>query len=185
MTLLILGLALWVLPHLFKRVAPAQRAALGDKGKGLVALLILAGVVLMVLGYRAAEFVPIYTPLPGMGHLNNTLMLVSVFLFGVGGTKGVLYPKMRHPMLWGQVIWAVAHLLVNGDLASLVLFGGVGAWALVQMALINAAGPWAKPAAGRGLKGDAMNLVGTLALFGVAALVHAWLGHPVFAGTYY
>ena len=55
-----------------------------------------------------------------MGHLNNTLMLVSIFLFGVGGTKGMLYPRMRHPMLWGTVIWSVSHLLVNGDVASLV-----------------------------------------------------------------
>lgn len=131
-----------------------------------------------------AAFVPVYDPLPGMGHANNTLMLVSVFLFGVGGTKGTLYPRMRHPMLWGQVIWAVAHLLVNGDLASVVLFGGIGLWALVQMALINAAGPWAWPAGGRGLKGDAMNLAGTILLFGLIALVHQWLGHPVFLGNY-
>ena len=185
MTLLILGLALWVLPHLFKRLAPARRASLGDRGKGLVALLIVAGVVLMVIGYRAADFVPVYTPLPGMGHLNNTLMPISVFLFGVGGTKGRLYTRIRHPMLWGQVLWAVAHLAVNGDLASIILFGGIGIWALLQMALINAAGPWQRPAAGRGIKGDAMNLVGTLLLFGAIAMVHQWLGHPVFEGTYY
>ena len=56
-------------------------------------VLLLLAVVLMVVGYRAAEWVPVYTPLPGMGHLNNTLMLVSLFLFGVGGTKGTLYPQ--------------------------------------------------------------------------------------------
>ena len=184
MLLLVLGLILWIAPHLLKRLAPGLRAGWGDRGRGVIALLILAGVVLMVLGYRSAAFVPVYDPLPGMGHANNTLMLVSVFLFGVGGTKGTLYPRMRHPMLWGQVIWAVAHLLVNGDLASVVLFGGIGLWALVQMALINAAGPWARPAGGRGLKGDAMNLAGTVVLFGLIALVHQWLGHPVFLGNY-
>ena len=119
-----------------------------------------------------------------MGHLNNTLMLIALFLFGVGGTKGTLYPKMRHPMLWGAVTWAVAHLLVNGDAASIVLFGGMGLWALISMVLINRAGPWGAPTNGRGIKGDVMNLAGTLILFGVITMIHAWLGHPVFLGTY-
>ena len=184
MTLLILGLALWWAAHLFKRLAPGAREGMGDKGRAVVALAVLAAVVLMVLGYRGAEFVPVYTPLPGMGHANNTLMLVSVFLFGVGGTKGTLYTRMRHPMLTGQILWSVAHLLVNGDLASIVLFGGIGLWAVLQMVLINAAGPWARPRKGRGLKGDAMNLAGTLVLFGLIAWIHALLGHPVFLGNY-
>jgi len=183
MTLLILGLLLWWAAHLFKRAAPEARANLGDRGKGYVAIALGAALVLMVIGYRGAEFVPVYSPLPGMGHANNTLMLISVFLFGVGGTKGTLYPRMRHPMLWGTVIWSVAHLLVNGDVASLVLFGGIGLWALVEMAVINRT-PWQRPAAGRGIKGDAMNLVGTLVLFGLIAAVHIWLGYNPFLGTY-
>lgn len=183
MTLILLGLVLWIVPHVLKRLTPGLRARMGDPGKGAIALAIVLGVVAMVIGYRGAEIVPVYAPLPGMGHLNNTLMLVSVFLFGVGGTKGVLYTRMRHPMLWGQVIWAVAHLLVNGDQASVLLFGGLGLWALGTMALINRT-PWVRPVGGRGIKGDAMNLVGTVALFGVIALIHGWLGHPVFLGNY-
>ena len=184
MLLLSLGLILWIAPHVLKRLAPGLRDSMGDRGKGLIALLIVIGVVLMVIGYRSAEFVPLYDPLPGMGHANNTLMLISVFLFGVGGTKGTLYTRMRHPMLTGQILWAVAHLLVNGDLASVVLFGGIGLWAVAQMVLINAAGPWQRPKSGRGVKGDAMNLVGTLVLFGLIAWIHALLGHPVFVGNY-
>ncbi|MDP3341512.1 NnrU family protein [Frigidibacter sp.] len=183
MTLLILGLLLWWAAHLFKRAAPDVRANLGDRGKGYVALALGAALVLMVIGYRGAEFMPVYTPLPGMGHANNTLMLISVFLFGVGGTKGTLYPKMRHPMLWGTVIWSVAHLLVNGDVASLVLFGGIGLWALVEMTVINRT-PWQRPAPVRGIKGDAMNLVGTLVLFGLIAAIHIWLGYNPFLGNY-
>ena len=181
---LILGLALWVCAHTFKRVAPGARAGMGDKAKLVVAVALLLAVVLMVIGYRSADWVSVYTPLPGMGHANNALMLVSLFLFGVGGTKGTLYPKMRHPMLWGAVLWAVAHLLVNGDQASLVLFGGIGIWALAEMVLINRAEVWVAPTNGRGIKGDAMNLVGTVVLLGVIALIHQWLGHPVFLGTY-
>lgn len=178
------GLALWVAAHLYKRLAPERRAQMGDKAKGIVAVLLVVSVVLMVLGYRSAETVALYSPVPGIGHFNNALMLVSVYLFGMGGTKGVLYPRMRHPMLWGTVIWAVAHLLVNGDLSSLVLFGGILVWAVAEMLAINRAERWTPPTNGRGIRGDAMNLVGTLALFGVIAAVHTWLGYSPFLGTY-
>ncbi len=181
MTILIAGVALFIAAHVLKRLAPGLHHSLG---KGGVAAVLVVAVILMIWGYRAAPLDPVYTPLPGMGHLNNTLMLVSVFLFGVGGTKGTLYTRMRHPMLWGTFLWAVAHLLVNGDVASLVLFGGLGLWAVLEMLLINAAGPWARPVAGRGIKGDAMNLVGTLVLYGLIAGVHIWLGHNPFLGTY-
>lgn len=184
MILLILGVVLWSVAHLFKRIAPGPRAAMGDAGKGAVALALAVSIVLMVIGYRGAESAPVYTPLPGMGHANNTLMLVSIFLFGVGGTKGTLYPRMRHPMLWGMVTWAVAHLLVNGDLASIILFGGLAIWAFAEMVAINASGPWQRPAAGRGIKGDLMNLAGTLILYGLIAGIHIWLGHNPFLGTY-
>ena len=184
MVLLILGLALWIGGHLFKRIAPARRAAMGERGKGVVGLVLLLSVVLMVIGYRGAPYVPVYDPLPGMGHVNNTLMLLAVFLFGVGGTKGLLYPRMRHPMLWGTVIWAVAHLLVNGDLASVILFGGIGLWALGAMQVINRAQPWTPPTGGRGFRGDLMNLAGTAVLYGVISAIHIWLGHNPFMGTY-
>ncbi len=181
MSVLIVGVALFIAAHVLKRLLPG----LHDKlGKGGVAAVLVVSVILMIWGYRTAPFEPVYTPLPGMGHLNNTLMLVSIFLFGVGGTKGTLYNRMRHPMLWGTVIWSVAHLLVNGDVAALVLFGGLGLWAFLEMALINAAGPWVRPTEGRGIKGDAMNLVGTLVLYGLIAGVHVWLGHNPFLGTY-
>ena len=185
MLILSLGVALWIGAHLFKRLAPVRRAALGDAAKGPIAMVLLVALVLMVWGYIRADLVPVYMPLPGMGHANNTLMLISLFLFGVGGTKGTLYPRMRHPMLWGAVIWAVAHLLVNGDLAAIILFGGILVWALVEMGLINLAAPWTAPAAGRGIKGDAMNLAGTLVLYGLIAYAHIWLGHSPFLGSYY
>ncbi|PZQ96739.1 MAG: hypothetical protein DI533_14215 [Cereibacter sphaeroides] len=183
MVWLILGVALWWGAHFFRRIAPAARASLGDRGKGLVALLLVLSVVFMVLGYRSADFIYVYSPPPGARHLNNLLMLFAVFLFGVGGTKGLLYPRMRHPMLWGTVIWSVAHLMVNGDLASLILFGGIGAWAIVTMIVINRSDIWVPPVNGRGIRGDVMNLFGTVALYAVIAGVHIWLGYNPFMGT--
>lgn len=184
MILLILGVFLWIAVHSFKRLSPARRAAMGDKGKGPIALLILLSVVLMVIGYRRAWVDNLYDPIAGMGHLNNLLMLISIYLFGVTPAKSVLADKIRHPMLWGVVVWAVAHLLVNGDWASVILFGGMIFWAVSSMALINKAeGPWQRPAPGA-IKGDIRNLVITLVIYGVIVGIHFWLGHPTFAGTY-
>ena len=74
--------------------------------------------------------------------------------------------------------------LVNGDLASILLFGGIGLWAVVAMAAINRAGPWTRPTDGRGVKGDVMNLVGTVVLYAIIAGIHFWLGHNPFLGTF-
>jgi uncharacterized membrane protein len=174
--LLILGIALWIGAHFFKRLAPEQRAALGEKGKGPVALGILAGLVLMVIGYRMAPFVPVWNPPLFLIHLNNLLMLLAVLLFGMSATTGRLRGRMRHPMLAGVKTWAVAHLLVNGDLASILLFGSMLGWAVASVILINKAGPWVDRPAPGGAKGDVKLVVITMVVYGVIAAIHAWLG---------
>ncbi len=184
MTLLVLGILLMAIPHLLKRIVPASHEMLGDKAFWIVGATSTLALIMVIIGYRAADFIPIYTPMAGMGHLNNLLMLIAIYMFGVSGTKGVLYPKTRHPMLLGTLIWAAAHLLVNGDVASLILFGGIGIWTLLSIIAIDRTTEWTPPTNGRGIKGDAMNIVGTLVLFGVIAMVHIWLGHSPFLGTY-
>lgn len=184
MTLLLVGMVLWVGAHFFKRLAPERRAAMGDSGKAAVAITVLVSLVLIVLGYRAAPVVAVFTPLPGIGHLNNLLMLLAMVVFGLGAVKGVLWTKIRHPQLTAVTIWAFGHLLVNGDLASLVLFGGMLFWAVAQMGLINRAeGKWLRPAPG-GWGKDGKAVVIGLIFFAVAAGVHIWLGHNPFLGTY-
>lgn len=179
MTLLILGLALWVVPHLLKRVAPEMRAGWGERAKGPLSLAMVAGIVLMVIGYRAAEGAVFWGRSPAMVGINNLLMLGSVYLFAASGMKTALARKMRHPMLWATVLWALAHVLVNGDTPSFVLFGGIAVWALVSMALINRAGPWVVPAP-KPAKFEAMALAGTLIVYGAIAGVHYALGYPTF-----
>ena len=130
MTLLTLGVILWAAAHFFKRLAPGVRAPMGDKGKGLVAVAIVASLLMMIFGYRGAEFIHVWAPPTWTVHLNNLMMLIAVFVYGMSATKGRLRGKMRHPQLTAVKIWAVAHLLVNGDLASIILFGGMLAWAV-------------------------------------------------------
>lgn len=179
MTLLILGLALWVVPHVLKRVAPDLRAGWGEKAKGPLSLAMVAGIVLMVIGYRAAEGAFFWGRTPAMVGVNNLLMLASIYLFAASGMKTAVARRMRHPMLMATVLWALAHVLVNGDTPSFVLFGGIAAWALVSMLLINRAGPWTPPAP-KPAKFEAMALAGTVIVYGVIAGVHTWLGYPTF-----
>lgn len=179
MPLLILGLLLWSVPHLLKRLAPKMRAGWGERGKGPLSLAMLAGIVLMVIGYRSAEGAFFWGRSPAVVGINNLLMLGSVYLFAASGMKTALARKMRHPMLWGTVLWAAGHLLVNGDVPSFVLFGGIAVWALMSMALINRAGPWVPPAA-KPAKFEAMALAGTLIVYGAIVGVHYALGYPTF-----
>ena len=128
MTLLISGIALWWAAHFFKRVAPDVRAKLGDPGKGLVAVLILVSVVLMVMGYRSWDSTVYWTRSGALVGVNNLLMIAAFYIYATGGPgpgkpRVWLGTKLRHPQLTGFSIWAIAHLLVNGDVASFVLFG--------------------------------------------------------------
>lgn len=182
MTILILGLALWVLAHFFKRLSPGGRSGLAARfgdgpAKGIVAALIALSLILMIWGYRTGDWTAVYTPPTWGVHLNNLLMFAAIALFGMGSSKGRARSWLRHPMLTGVVVWAVAHLLVNGDAQSVVLFGGLGLWAIAEMVVINrTAGPWVRPEPGP-VKGDIRLLVIALVLYGVIAAIHTWLGY--------
>ena len=136
MTLLILGVALWWAAHLFKRLAPGPRARMGNAGRGVAAVLILLSVVLMVVGYRGAETVQLWHPPAFLTHVNNLLMVFAFYLYAADGLKTAVTRKIRHPQLTAFKTWTVAHLLVNGDLASVILFGGLLAWAVVTALIV-------------------------------------------------
>lgn len=184
MLILILGVALWWAPHLWKRLVPDHRAQYGGKGRGLVTGLLLLSVILMVWGYRTADGPVWWGPSPALKGINNLLVLIAVYLFAAAGMKTAITRRIRHPQLLGFALWAFAHLLVNGDLASFILFGGLMLWALVSIAIINRAEPgWnpsTQPVAGR--RKEAMAIIGTLVVYAVIALVHTWLGYNPFGG---
>ncbi len=180
MTLLITGLALWVAAHWFKRILPGLRGRMGNAGKGVMALLIVGSIVLMVIGYRAAPVDFVYDSPVWFRHINNTLMLFAVILSGMGKSDGRSAGWLRHPMLWSVVVWAVAHLLVNGDVASLVLFGGMGVWALASMLLINLQdGPWQRPVNGV-WAADIKLVMVSVVFYGVIAGIHHFIGPSPF-----
>ena len=176
MTLIVLGLALWWGAHLFKRLAPARRAAMGDAGKGLVTVVLLASVVLMVMGYRGNTAPDLWYPPAFLTHVNNLLMLFAVYLYAASGMKTRITRVIRHPQLTAVKTWAIGHLLVNGDLASVILFGGILAWAVVEVILINRAvprGPLPEPAS---VGKEIGAVVGAVVVLVLIMLVHNWLG---------
>lgn len=181
MILLSLGLILWIAAHYFKRLMPQKRAAMGEKGKGLIAVSIILSLLLMIFGYRWAEFIPVWSPPAFLTHINNLLMLVAFFLFGMSATTGRLRGKMRHPQLAAVKTWAIAHLLVNGDLASIVLFGGILAWAVGSVILINRTSDWVRPEPGEAKK-DILLVVITLVTFTIVTIIHTMLGVSPFGG---
>ena len=181
MTLIFLGLLLWTATHWMKRLAPGLRARLtnryGEQGsRGFISGAILISIAMMTVGYKNADLTFVYE-LPGwVRGVNNLLMLLVMMLMGMGRSRGRLRAALRHPMLTGVVVFAIAHLLVNGDVPSLVLFGGLGLWALITIRIINAQdGTWTRPEPGP-ISGDVKLFVIALVIYAIIAGLHMLLG---------
>ncbi|SNR25290.1 hypothetical protein EYF88_01125 [Paracoccus sediminis] len=182
MVLLISGVALWWAAHLFKRMAPERRAALGDKGKGLVAVLLILSVVLMVMGYQRAGGPVWWGPSPALVGINNLLVLLAFYLYAADGMKTRVTAWLHHPQLTAFSLWAVAHLLVNGDLPSFILFGGLLVWAQVEIVLLNRAGAWKRRTGPFPVRKEIMAAVGAVVVMLVVGLIHGWAGPWPFGG---
>jgi len=183
MTLLVLGVVLFALVHWLPVVGRPVRekmvAAMGlGPYKGVFTLLIVGSIVLMVFGWRAVIPEAVYDPPVWGAHLALLLMFVVMVLFVASGGKSVVRQWIRHPMLTAMVLWAVTHLLANGENRSLVLFGGIGLWALLTIPLTNRRdGPRERPERGP--------LAGEIKLLVISAVVYAVVlfAHPFFTGV--
>ncbi len=186
MAVLILGLVLFLGIHSVRICAPGwreQKLQQWGEGrwKGLYSVVSIAGFILIVWGYAQAwpNAADLYEPPVWMKHVAALLMLFSlVFLMVSQVPAGRIKAMVGHPMLLAVKIWAVAHLLANGDTASVLLFGTFLIWAvfdLVSARRRERAG-LAQPAIAGPLRNDAIAIVVGLALY--AALVgglHVWL----------
>lgn len=85
--ILILGVALWWAAHFFKRIAPTARVRLGNPGKGLVAAALAVSILLMILGYRGAQFVPVWQP--PAGAIGGDVMLIVITLVTFAAISGI------------------------------------------------------------------------------------------------
>jgi uncharacterized membrane protein len=184
MGVLVIGLLVFLGVHSVRVLLPGWRGALmrrlgEQRFKGLYALASAIGLGLIIWGFARASADPIvvYTPHPGLRSVTAVLMLVALILALASNLPaGRIKRSVRHPLLIGTIMFAVAHLISNGDLAGVLLFGGFLLWAL--MTLVNSlrrvqpAVSSAPPA----LAGDAGAILGGLVLYGLFVWrLHLWL----------
>lgn len=183
MDMLVLGLALFLGTHSIAIAAPGLRnravARLGEGGwKGLYAVLSLAGFVLLVYGFGIARHSPVvlYTPPRFLRHVTFLFMLPVFPLIFAAYLPGRIKSAMKHPMLAAVKFWAFAHLLSNGTLADVVLFGAFLAWAVIDRISLKRRAPLAPRVAPAGPFNDLIAVLLGLAVYGLfIGWAHRWL----------
>jgi uncharacterized membrane protein len=184
MLYLILGLVIFLGVHSVEIVSPTLRsravARLGEKPyKGAYSLLSIMGFVLLVWGYGVARQDPIlvYAPPVWMRHLTLLLMLPVFPLLLAAYLPGRIKAAVKHPMLAAVKAWALAHLLANGMLADVLLFGGFLLWAVAdRISVKRRAVVRPVPGPPPGKYNDLIAVVGGLALYVLFVFwLHTWL----------
>ncbi|HRE20706.1 MAG TPA: NnrU family protein [Rhabdaerophilum sp.] len=189
---LVLGLVLFFAGHILSRIGSLRAdliARLGMGGyRGFYSALALAGFGLIVYGfghYRASGMIPVWNSPRWMAHLVIPLMWASFVLLAATWLPGAIKAKAKHPMLAAVKIWAFSHLLANGDLGSILMFGSFLLWAVMaRIALKKSGGTEVMPGAGTlagGRRNDILAvLVGTgLALGFITGLHRFLIGVPI------
>ena len=186
MSLLVLGLILFLGVHSVRIVSDGWRARMlarvGEHAwKGVYSLLSGLGLVLIVWGYGLARRAPVvlWEPPPGMRHLAGLLTLAAfVGIAAAYVPRNAIKASLHHPMVLGVKVWALAHLLANGTLADVLLFGGFLAWAVFDFRAARrrdrAAGtvyPPGTPAGTAAAIGVGVAAWAVFALWGHAALI--------------
>ena len=189
---MILGLVLFFAAHVFTTKRDARAQAIARLGEGtykiLYALVSLAGLALIVWGfahYRADGMIDVWYPPTAMKHITIALMLPAVILVVASYLRGRIYATLKHPMLAGIKLWAAAHLLANGDLGSIILFGSFLGWAVYdRISLKHRTDSGGPPIPVGGVTNDLIAVaVGIVAYLALAFAVHpVVIGVPVMGG---
>ena len=133
--ILVLGLAVFLATHVFVSFREARAGVIERLGlplyRGLFAIVSLAGLALIIWGYaqyRAHDLIQLWSPPAFMRHITTGLVLFAVIFVMAAFIPSHIRTRLKHPMLAGVKTWALAHLLSNGDLGSVLLFGTFLAW---------------------------------------------------------
>jgi uncharacterized membrane protein len=190
MEMLIAGLVVFLGVHALRVWGEGLRSALvlrlGPMGFKLAySLVSLGGFYLLIVGYGQArlEPIPLWTPPRGMAHATLALMWLSMVLLAAAEIpRNAIKARLRHPMVLGVKVWALAHILANGTLHDVLLFGGFLVWAVLSFRAARQRDRAAREAGelAENLPVSTAATVGTV-LIGTAAwaafilVVHAWL----------
>jgi uncharacterized membrane protein len=186
---MILGLVLFFGVHIVTTRRELRARLIAARGENAYkigySLLSALGLVLIVWGfahYRATGWIDVWYPPKAMKHIAVTLMLFAVILVVASYIRGRIYSTLKHPMLAGVKLWALAHLLANGDLGSIILFGSFLAWAVFdRISLKHRSDAGAPPIPVGGIRNDLVAVaVGIVAYLGLAFAFHPYvIGVPV------
>ena len=186
MSLLILGLVLFLGIHIFTTLREPRAALIGRIGegpyKGLYSLVAAVGLVLIVWGfsrYRSGGYIQIWNPPFAIFHPIALVLLWFAFvaLAAAYAPPSRIKTVLRHPMLVGVKAWALSHLLVNGDLGSLLLFGSLLAWAVYDRIAVKRRGDQAAPTVMSFGRNDVIVIViGTIAYIAILWLHESLIG---------
>jgi len=184
---MILGLVLFLGAHTLTTQRELRASVIASTGEGGYkigyALVSVAGLALIVWGfahYRATGWIDVWYPPRALKHIEVALMLPAVILVVAAYLRGRIYTAVKHPMLSGVKLWAAAHLLANGDLGSIILFGSFLGWAVYdRISLKHRADAGAPPIP---VGGPANDLI-AVAVGIVAYLALAFAFHPVVIGV--
>jgi uncharacterized membrane protein len=184
---MILGLVLFLGVHTFttqRELRASVIASTGEAGYKIgYALVSLAGLALIVWGfahYRATGMWEVWSPPTVLKHIAAALVLPAVILVVAAYIRGRIYTALKHPMLAGIKLWAAAHLLANGDLGSIILFGSFLGWAVYdRISLKHRADAGGPPIPVGGPTNDLI----AVAVGIVAYLALAFAFHPVVIGV--
>jgi uncharacterized membrane protein len=185
MLVLVVGLVIFLGVHSVSIVAPGWRTAtvarLGERPwKGLYSLASGVGLALVIVGYGMARRDPVvlYTPPAALRHLALVVMLPVFPLLFAAYLPGRIRAAVKHPFLLAVKLWAFAHLLANGMLADVLLFGAFLAWAVADRISVKrrtADEAHQVPAAPAGAANDAIAVIGGLVVYAVFVLwAHRW-----------
>jgi len=185
---LVLGLILFLGPHVFVTMRPQRAAAVKKLGewpyKGLFAALSVAGLYVTGKGfgmYDAAGPLVLWTVPAWTRHITEALMLLACIFVAAAYLRGNIHRVLKHPMLVGVKTWAVAHLLVNGDVGGIILFGSVLAWAVYdRITLKRRSDPGEPPIPEGGLKNDIAAVIVGIIFF----LALGFVFHPLVVGRH-
>lgn len=148
MILLVLGLSVFFIVHFIPELNGRKYFVdkMGEPAyKGIYSLLSIIGFVLIVYGKGNSDFVEIWNPPVWTRHLTMLLVLVAMLLLSISQLPNNFKRVIKHPMLLSVTIWGAAHILANGDLASMILFGGFVAFSVIKMITIEKHKPYVQP----------------------------------------
>jgi uncharacterized membrane protein len=192
LAVMILGLAVFLGSHAFVTMRPQRAAVMARVGegpyKGLFSLISLVGIVLIGWGfahYRSTGYIDIWSPPAWTRHVTLLLVWPAIVCIFAAYIPGDIKRVLKHPMLVGVKLWALAHLISNGDLGSIILFGSILGWAVFdRITLKHRTDPGGPPVPVGGRRNDFFAVaVGTLVYFALGFWFHPWvIGVAVFKG---